>query len=331
VFVGDTGRPDLLESAAGVEGAMREGAESLYRSVRHFLDLPDYLQVWPGHGAGSACGKALGSVPETTVGYERRFNPALRAAIEGQDAFLGYVLDAQPEPPPYFGRMKRLNRDGAPVIRGLPHPRTLGATDLDDILTASGVVFVDAREGRAGFMGGHLPGALYMPFDKSFPTVAGSYLREDDHVYLVLDDEHLEEAVRNLVRIGIDEVAGHVTPHALEAWVERGGELRHIPEIDTMEMEARRGADALVLDVRGEAEFRTGHVPGALNIAYTSLPERLGELPRDRTLLVHCATGSRSAVAAALLDREGLHAVHVNGLFARWLVRHGRKAPHPLA
>ena len=105
VFVGDTGRPDLLESAAGVEGAMQEGAAALFRSVQRFLELPDYLQVWPGHGAGSACGKALGAVPESTVGYERRFSPAMRAAQDGERAFVHYVLDAQPEPPLYFGRM----------------------------------------------------------------------------------------------------------------------------------------------------------------------------------------------------------------------------------
>ena len=124
VFVGDMGRPDLLESAAGVEGAMREGAHTLYQSVDRFLELPDWLQLWPGHGAGSACGKALGAVPESTVGYERRFSPALAAALQGEKAFVGYVLDAQPEPPLYFGRMKRLNRDGPPLLDGASRARS---------------------------------------------------------------------------------------------------------------------------------------------------------------------------------------------------------------
>ena len=114
VFVGDLGRPDLLETAAKVEGMMEPSARRLYSSVQRFLELPDYLQVWPGHGAGSACGKALGAVPETTVGYERRFSPAIEAAKRGEDAFVDFILEGQPEPPIYFARMKRDNKLGAP-------------------------------------------------------------------------------------------------------------------------------------------------------------------------------------------------------------------------
>jgi hydroxyacylglutathione hydrolase len=123
VFVGDLGRPDLLESAAGVEHAMRPSAEKLFASARDFLDYEDFLQVWPGHGAGSACGKALGAVPQTTVGYEKRYNPMLDAARRGQEAFVDAILDGQPEPPLYFARMKQLNRDGVPLLDGLPRPR----------------------------------------------------------------------------------------------------------------------------------------------------------------------------------------------------------------
>lgn len=324
VFVGDTGRPDLLESAAGVEGAMRRGAEALYLSVQRFLELPDYLQVWPGHGAGSACGKALGAVPESTVGYERRFSPALGAAQEGETAFIDYVLDAQPEPPLYFGRMKRLNRDGPPLLGELPRPRRVTAGELDPLLARSDTVVVDARRDRSGFMAGHIRGSLYAPFDDTFPTVTGSYVDPESAVVLILGEDDVEEAVRNLVRIGLDRVEAFVPPDALERWAREGGRLVAAEEIDMVDIEARRGdPDAVVLDVRRASEFREGHVPGALNVAHTRLPDRLEELPRDRTLLVHCRTGSRSAVATALLRREGFDAVYVNGLFATWQARFG--------
>ncbi len=135
VFVGDLGRPDLLESAAGVEGMARPSAHTLWKSARRFLeDLPDWLQVWPAHGAGSACGKALGAVPQSTVGYERRFNPALRAASD-EHRFVNFILEGQPEPPTYFARMKKENRDGPAVLGGLPQPREL--TDGAHLAAAS--------------------------------------------------------------------------------------------------------------------------------------------------------------------------------------------------
>ena len=127
VFVGDLGRPDLLESAAGQKGAMRPSARRLYQSVQEFLLLQDYLQVWPAHGAGSACGKALGAVPDSTVGYERRYNPAILAGQRGEDAFVESILEGQPEPPLYFARMKFQNKEGPALFGGLPRPRKLSA------------------------------------------------------------------------------------------------------------------------------------------------------------------------------------------------------------
>jgi len=323
VFVGDTGRPDLLESAAGVEGAMAEGATSLYRSVQRFLELPDYLQLWPGHGAGSACGKALGAVPESTVGYERRFSPALSAAQDSEDAFVDYVLDAQPEPPLYFGRMKRLNRDGPPVLGELPHPPELGASDVDALLERDDLALVDARENRTG----HLPGSLYAPYDETFPTVTGSYVRGDQPIVLVVERDRIDDAVRDLVRVGLDDVQGYLTPHALEAWVKEGGRLARIDEIDIFELDEHLAAPATTpLDVRRAAEYREDHIPDAFNVAHTRLLDRLDEIPRDRRLLVYCRSGARSAVASALLAREGFDVLYVNGFVDVWLHRRKRAA-----
>lgn len=322
VFVGDTGRPDLLETAAGVDGAMREGADALYGSVRRFLELPDYLQVWPGHGAGSACGKDLGAVPESTVGYERRFSPALGAARRGKGAFLSYVLDAQPEPPLYFGRMKVLNRDGPPLLGALPRPTRLAPEALAGLAGRMDAVVLDTRPNRSAFMRSHLAGSLYAPLDKTFPTVAGSYVLPDVPVHLIVAEDRIEDAVRSLVRVGLDRIEGWAPPDLLEVLSREGAGARVLAsteEIDVREVERRRERDgATVLDVRRQSEYRERHLPGALNVPHTRLADGLEELPREGPLLVHCRTGSRSAVASAFLERHGFDVVYVNGLIDTW-------------
>src|SRR5690606_27345559 len=135
VFVGDVGRPDLLEKAAGVAGTMEAGARTLFRSLERFrASYPEWLQIWPGHGAGSACGQGLSAVPHSTLGDEARFNWALNRRDE--DAFVSAVLAGQPEPPKYFAQMKRINRDGPRVLGGIPQPSHVDATRLEDVLRA---------------------------------------------------------------------------------------------------------------------------------------------------------------------------------------------------
>jgi hydroxyacylglutathione hydrolase len=319
VFVGDLGRPDLLESAAGQAGAQEPAARRLYASVQDFLKLPDYLQIWPGHGAGSACGKALGAVPETTVGYEKRFNASIDAARRGEAAFVASILEGQPEPPLYFGRMKMLNKQGPPLLDALPQPESITAEQLKDLAGRTDLALVDTRQDRSAFMQRHIPGALYAPFDKTFPTVTGSYIKLDTPIYLIIDEEQVEEAVRDLVRIGLDTVAGYATFETLEAYVAQGGEMTSTREIDIADLDAFRGQNGIqVLDVRRKSEFDAGHVPGAQNIAHTRLLDRLDEVPEDKQLWVHCRSGARSAVAAALLERAGHDVVYVNGLIDDW-------------
>jgi hydroxyacylglutathione hydrolase len=329
VFVGDLGRPDLLESAAKVENIMRPSAQKLYASASRFLDYDDYLQVWPGHGAGSACGKALGAVPQTTVGYEKRFNSMLDAARRGEDAFVDAILDGQPEPPLYFARMKALNRDGVPLLKGLPMPTALGIDELKRGLP-NDVVIVDARLDRMAFMLHHLPGSLYSPFDKQFNTTVGSLVTDPEApLALVIPKGDAEEAVRDLVRIGFDNIRYYITPDVLAEYFNSGGESNSIEEIDFEKMVKRmQDPEAVVVDVRRLAEFEAGHAPDAINAAHTRLPELLDRIPRDRTLLVHCQGGARSALAAAYLAREGYDTVYVDDDFSRYRelgpVREGR-------
>jgi hydroxyacylglutathione hydrolase len=325
VFVGDLGRPDLLEQAAGLHGVQDPSARQLYGSLPRFTALEDHLQVWPAHGAGSTCGKALGAVPQTTVGYERRYNASLAAAEAGEDAFVGAILAGQPEPQTYFARMKRDNKLGAPVLGGLPRPRKLTLAELARLAERPGNagegehrVVVDARLDRSAFVAKHLPGALYAPMNRSFNTVVGSLVVDETApLVLVVEEEHVEEAVRDLVRIGYDNVQAYATPETLERYFEEGGAFASIDEVIMRDVARLRAHDYVaVVDVRFASEYEAGHVPGAINASYTRLPQYAKErLPEGRVLVVHCASGARSAAAAAWLQREGYDVKYVNGFF----------------
>lgn len=315
VFVGDTGRPDLLESAVGVAGAQEASARHLFESAARFAQWPDYLQVWPGHGAGSACGKALGAVPQTTVGYEKRFNPAIRLAAD-RDAFLDYVLSGQPEPPMHFARMKVLNRDGAPVLKALPHPRALSPRDLETLPRE--VMVLDTRPWRT-FRESHLPGSLFTPFDSSFPTIPGCYAQAEDRIVLLIDEANLEEAVRLLIRIGLDRIEGFITPEVFEEYRRAAGRIESIDEVAVNAVADRinRG-EANVLDVRRLVEHEEGRIAGSANIAHTRLMARLKELEPGSDLIVHCRSGVRSSYACAYLKRMGFTATNLAGGFMAW-------------
>jgi hydroxyacylglutathione hydrolase len=315
VFVGDLGRPDLLETAAGQAGSSRPAARQLHASVQRFLELPDYLQVWPAHGAGSACGKALGAVPQSTVGYERRFNPAVQAAAS-EEAFSEFILEGQPEPPLYFARMKRVNRDGPAVLGGLTSPRALAPEELKS-LDPRRVAIVDTRP-WAQFRTGHLPGSLLMPLDSMFPAIAGSYIQEGQEIYLVAEAERVEELVRQLVRVGQDRIVGWIEPRVLQSYAAVGGRIATTEEISVDEAQERLSEGAFMLDVRRRAEFAEGHIPGAHNITHTRLPAGLAQIPTGRLVVVNCRSGGRSARAAALLEREGYRVANLGGGYLAW-------------
>ncbi|HEX8276588.1 MAG TPA: MBL fold metallo-hydrolase [Longimicrobiaceae bacterium] len=316
VFVGDVGRPDLLERAARREGTMEEGARTLFRSLQRFKALlPDWVQLWPGHGAGSACGKALGAVPQSTLGYEKRFNWAL--AADDEEDFVRAVLAGQPEPPMYFAEMKRMNRDGPAPLGGLRSPPLLPAGRLDALL-AEGATVVDARPGPE-FARRHVPGTLGVPLGRSFPTWAGSVVPAGRPVYLLADEGPGAEAARDLALIGLD-AAGRFAPEAVEAWTREHGQAGTVADVTPDEMEQRRLTGRVELvDVRNSSEWEAGHLPGARNLPLGRLAERLGELPRDRTLVVHCQSGARAGVAVSLLQARGFRDVlHLAGDFAGW-------------
>lgn len=316
IFVGDVGRPDLLETAAGKAGAKEKSAQVLYQSLQRFQTLPDYLQLWPGHGAGSACGKALGAVPQSTVGYEKRFNAAISAAKD-ETRFVHSILYGQPEPPLYFARMKRENRDGPRLLGNMPDPKPVTVTELRKTLKQE-IALLDTRA-FSDYTAGHIKGALHTPLNSVFPTVAGSYVESGIPIYLIIAADKVNEAVTDLIRIGLDDIAGYIIPETLAQYASAGGEMQSVESIDIKELMSKRpGNNALVLDVRRFDEYEAGHLPNTWNIAHTRLLAHLDELPRQKSILVHCRTSARSAYATGLLASRGYNVTHLAGGFVDW-------------
>ena len=319
VFVGDVGRPDLLERAAGHAGTMEAGARTLFRSLQRFRALPDHLQVWPGHGAGSACGKALGAVPSTTVGYEKIGNWGVATTDEGD--FVRIVLAGQPGPPRYFAEMKRINREGPRVLGGFLRPATLKPSQLPSILE-QGAPVVDTRP-AAAFAAGHVPGTINIPLDGSFTTWAGWLLPYGRDVFLLVDDaagpNDAREAVRDLAMIGLDRVAGIFNADAIAAWAAAGRDLATVAQVTPAEAARLAAEGAAVIDVRGRSEWEAGHLPGVPNIPVGYLTERLAEITTDRPVILHCQGGARSAIAASVLRARGLdNVVNMTGGYGAW-------------
>lgn len=321
IFVGDVGRPDLLESAAGQAGIMEPSARTLYKSLRETSALSEHLQILPAHGAGSACGKALGAVPTSVMGYERLNNGALREALTGsEDDFVKDILSGQPEPPRYFARMKRDNKAGPALLPDgkLPQPRRLAVGEVAALVNGGKHIFLDLRLNRVDFMKQHLTGSLLAPMPGGkLSIVAGSYVDEDAPIILLVNDTgEVDEAVRQLVRIGFDRV---------EAWIP-ASEALTVPGVTGSQKSITTGelAEALashpgaaVLDVRGAGEYAESHVEGAKNIAYTRLAARFDEVPEAKPLYVHCGSGLRASFAVPYLASKHREVIYVDGAFSK--------------
>jgi hydroxyacylglutathione hydrolase len=323
IFVGDVGRPDLLERAAQVEGTMRAGAAQLFASLQRFVArLPDFLQLWPGHGAGSACGKSLGAVPQTTLGYEKVANWALQ--LHDEHRFIEAVLDGQPDPPRYFATMKRLNRAGPAVLGHLPTPAHAAPARLVDVLKA-GALVLDARPAEAA-AAGFIPGTLNIPLNKSFVSWAGWLVDYDRDIYLLADemgdagDALARRAAAELAMIGLDRVRGWFGADAVSHWQASGRPLHQTPQVDeTTLAEWLRQGTATVVDVRNAGEWDEGHIAGAVHVPLGRLEESLHTLPPAAPLVMQCQGGGRSAIAASLARRAGLpNVLNLRGGIQRW-------------
>jgi hydroxyacylglutathione hydrolase len=314
VFVGDVGRPDLLERAANVKGTMDAMARDLFRSLRATKALPDYLQIWPGHGAGSACGKSLGALPSSTFGYERLANWAF--GVDGETDFVRQVLADQPEPPTYFATMKQVNRDGPEPA---PPDGELSELSLEELERALGgaASVVDVRS-TADFAAGHIAGALNLPIGSSFATWAGTLLPYDRDIVLLADDpRRIAKGRHGLLLIGLDRVVAAGGKALREAWRRAHGPLQTVQQLDATQLAAQH--DRRVLDVRRSTEWREGHIGRAEHFYLGDLEALSCDIPRDTPIAVHCQGGTRSAIAASLLQAQGFtNVANVAGGIQAW-------------
>ena len=315
LFAGDVGRPDLLERAVGIEGSMRRSAAELFRSLQSLRGLPEYLQLWPGHGAGSACGKSLSAVPQSTLGYELRTNWAFQ--IEDEQEFVRAALADQPEPPAYFARMKRLNAQGVPPMPS--PPRAVGLRDR----VRDGALVIDLRPSNE-FLERHLEGSISLPLGRSFLTYAGSVLDPARELVLLMPADALNEAdsvALDLALIGYDRVLGALPAVDLESFAPR--RVASIPSTQVQDLPAR-AASATVVDVRTAAEWKEGHVPGAVHVPLAHLTSQLSELRGRQPIVTYCRSGARSVTAASVLRAAGIADVsNAEGGFEAW----AREAP----
>ena len=319
LFTADVGRPDLLERAAKVANSMDHAARQLFASLKRLEPLPGHLQIWPGHGAGSACGKGIGALPQSTLGYERLTNWALQPMTEG--AFVRRVLEGQPDAPAYFAEMKRVNKEGPRLLGAWHHPKRLTLDQFEARLAAAAVI-VDTRP-AAEYGAAHIPSTINIPLNRAFTTWAGWLVPYTREFYLIVDErcgQCLTDAVRDLAMIGLDQLAGYAGTEVLGAWQAKGRQIGRIAQIDAMTVARNLDEGAMdVLDVRSRQEFEAGHVPGARHVPLGELQAAAPTLSKDRPLAVHCQGGTRSAIAASLLDAQGFApVVNLAGGFSEW-------------
>jgi hydroxyacylglutathione hydrolase len=312
VFVGSVGRPDLLG-----EEQTRSLATALHHTIHDkLMALDDEIIVYPGHGAGSACGKAIGNDPSTTMGQEKRFNFAFQPATEAQ--FVEMILDGLPEPPPYFPVMKRLNKQGPQILGGIPTPDNLSVDDLRHA-QQDDKILLDVRP-AARFGEAFLAGSLNIGLEPSLPNWAGWAVSYENPIVLIVDDAaDVEEAVTWLIRIGLDNVTGYAVADP-DAWRAAGLAVESIEQIDPRAANARLATgDLQILDVRNVDEWNGGHVGGSHNVPVGPLVRGADGLDPSRPVAVMCAAGYRSSLGASVLKRRGYtDVINVTGGMDAW-------------
>lgn len=314
VFVGDLGRPDLLDEAAGGVDTRFAGAKQLFASLRDsFLTLPDYVQVLPAHGAGSACGKALGAIATTTVGYERAFAwwaPYL--AADDEQGFVDALLDGQPDAHAYFARMKSQNRSGPTLLGELAPLPERSTESVRELLETDAAILVDTRDQHAVHEG-TVAGALNVPgVDKA--ATYGAWVVDPEvesrPLVLLADDEDEAGRMRDhLVRVGIDAVDGYT--RSLDGLPLVQPRLMQPEELDGV-------ADLALVDVRSRAEHAAGHIPGSRHLSGGRALWHLDELPSSGTVVTYCQSGVRNSVVASALRRAGVDVIELDGSYAGW-------------
>ena len=293
IFVGDVGRPDLLETAAGVKDSTAIGAKQMYQSLKKMADLPDYIQIWPGHGAGSACGKSLGAVPVTTLGYERVNSWAFQ--YEDEESFIQALTSEQPEPPYYFKEMKRINRDGV---------RPYSAEPVMPVAELTAPIILDLRPKEVFAENGSK--GINVPYNKKFLSFAGWYLNYEEPLQLIGNFEVVQQAADELKLIGFDTVTGYLPGNKVNG---PGYE-----QIESADFKRKDKEGINILDVRTQKEWDDSHFEGAKHLHFGKLLAEDIPFSQDDRIYVHCQSGVRSAIAMSILERLGYkQAINIKG------------------
>lgn len=313
LFVGSLGRPDLLGDEAKVALA-----QQLFTSVRERIaDLPDGVEVHPGHGAGSMCGAGMSERPMSTLGFERIANPYFDRGLD-RDEFVRRILSSAPPFPPYYTRMKALNAGGPPILNGLPGLEPIPVARFHD-LAHRGHLVVDLRD-QIAFGEGHIPGAFGIGAGQSLSTWASWVVPYDTPILLVGDRQVIPDAIRSLVRVGLDQIVGYLDG-GMASWTSAGFGTVTLAQITPEALRERLSRDRslTMLDVRSDAEFADGHIEGAVHIMGGALNGRVDALRGRGPIAITCGTGYRSTVAASVLERAGFtDLVNLTGGMTAW-------------
>ena len=309
VFVGSIGRPDLLEEAAGVVGSAEDGARQLFHSAERFKQLPDYLQIWPAHGAGSACGKGLGAVASSTVGYEKLFNPSLQFSDESQ--FVAYILSDQPPAPKYFAVMKRVNKEG-PELLGETSIDVVNVDELKDALGSATVIDVAPS---SDFAAAHVPSTINIPVG-SFAHWGGWLVNYDKPLYFICGIGQAAELDRIARKMGMDNLVGYFDAEAVNAAGLRTESYSQVSPVDIQQ--PIENGEVTLIDVRTDAEWKTGRIAQAQHMFLGKLLETGSSAIGEKPIVVQCLSGGRSAIAASVLQSLGAEVLNMEGGIMGW-------------
>ncbi len=288
MFVGDIGRPDLLEEAANMKGTTEEGANSMFGSLQKLADYPDFMQVWPGHGAGSACGKSLGAVPLSTLGYERQNNWVFK--YDNKEAFITELTSDQPEPPNYFAHMKKVNKEGLPEFN-------VREVEVATPETLPGQVF-DLRS-KEIFKQGFMKGSINVTYNGKFLQFAGWYVNYNEPMTVIANPEDSQSIQEELASIGFDNLQLIVPADQADKYFNDSYE-NISPEILVQNIDGIN-----ILDVRSSSEYNAGKLESAAHIHFGKLQNAEIPFSKEDKIYVHCQSGVRSAIAMSVLKARG--------------------------
>ncbi len=299
LFVGDVGRPDLFPDMAN------ELAGKLYHSLHDkLLELPDYCEVYPAHGAGSLCGRAMGAKYQSTIGYERKYNSPLQ--IKDKGAFIKSLTEEMPSAPDHFSRCSDINRKGPDLVAALPGLARLGVAQFQQKLQDADVVILDTRNYLA-YGGQHITNTWHLDLNGNFPTFAGWVLPIDKDIVVVADDEHkAQESVLWARRVGVDRIVGYLAG-GMTGWLTSGLPTGNVNQISAEDLHNKViGEDDFTLvDVRAKAEYGENHIKGAINIETADLRTKFKQLNRDKPTILICSSGNRSSLGTSILAQHG--------------------------